>query len=141
MLIFQRPLGHDRRMNVRDLAIVRGLIAVAWADGRVSSEEHEVVDALLEAYGATPSEAAELRSFAASPRSLTDIELSELGLDDRRVLLQHAVLLTFVDGEQHERERRLLEDLVAELHLAPLDAQRVIEAAEQRAKAMLPMLN
>lgn len=128
-------------MDVRDLAIVRGLIAVAWADGRVASEEHQIVDALLEAYGATPSEAAELRAFAASPRSLNDIELNELGLDDRRVLLQHAVLLTFVDGEQHERERQLLEDLVAELRLNPLDAQRVLEAAEQRAKAMLPALD
>jgi tellurite resistance protein len=127
-------------MDRRDLAIIKGLVAVAWADGRVSKEEHEVVDALLEAYHATPSEAAEVRAFAAAPRTLSDIELSELSVDDRRVLLQHAVLLTYVDGEQHDKERELLADLIAELHLSPLDAERVVAAAEQRAQAMLSEL-
>lgn len=124
-------------MDVRDLAIVRGLVAVAWADGKVTAEEHEVVDALLAAYKATPSEAAEVRSFAATPRSLVDIDLGELSLDDRRVLLQHAVLLTFVDGEQHASERTLLADLIADLHLSPMDAERVVSAAEARARSML----
>jgi tellurite resistance protein len=123
-------------MDVRDLAIVRGLIAVAWADGRVTAEEHQIVDALLEAYKATPSEAAELRRFAARPRGLVDIELGQLSHDDRRVLLQHAVLLTFVDGEQHDKEKALIADLIAELNLSPMDAERVVGAAERRARAM-----
>lgn len=127
-------------MDVRDLAIVRGLVAVAWADGRVTTEEHEVVDALLEAYKATPSEAAEVRKFAATPRGLGDIELDALSLDDRRVLLQHAVLLTFADGEQHEKEKQLLADLIADLHLSPMDAERVVSAAEERAREMLGQL-
>ncbi len=128
-------------MDVRDLAIVRGLIAVAWADGKVTPQEHEVVDALIEAYKATPSEAAELRKFAQSPRSLSDIDLGQLSLDDRRVLLQHAVLITFVDGEQHAKEKELLADLVADLHLSPMDAERVQRAAEERARTLLGTLN
>lgn len=128
-------------MDVRDLAIVRGLIAVAWADERISAEEHQIVDALLEAYKATPSEAAEIRLFAAVRRGLGDIELGELGLEDRRVLLQHAVLLTFVDGLQHDKEKALLAELIAELNLSPMDAERVVGAAEQRARAMLDQLS
>lgn len=120
-------------MDGRDLAIVKGLAAVAWADGKVSSQEHQVIDALLEAYHATPSEAVEVRHFAATPRTLRDIELHELGLDDRRVLLHHAVLLTFADGEQHQKEKELIDELVAQLRLAPLDAERVIASAEQHA--------
>ncbi len=125
---------------MRDLAIVRGLVAVAWADGRVSPEEHQIVDALLDAYKATPSEKAEVLTFAATPRTLSDIQLGELSWEDRRVLLQHAVLLTYVDGQQQERERTLLTDLISELHLSPMDAERVVAAAEQRAKAALPEL-
>lgn len=120
-------------MDTRDLAIVKGLVAVAWADGRVNSEETAVIDALLEAYHATPSEVHEVKHFAATKRTLQDIELHELGMDDRRVLLHHAVLLTFVDGEQHPDEKVLIEELAAELHLAPLDAARVIESAEAHA--------
>lgn len=127
-------------MDARDFTIVRGLIAVAWADGRVTAEEHEIVDALLEAYKATPSEAAELRRFAVTPRGLQDIDVGQLSFDDRRVLLQHAVLLTFVDGQQHDKEKRLPADLIADLNLSPLDAERVVRAAEGRACEMLGQL-
>lgn len=124
-------------MDARDLAIVKGLTAVAWADGKVHAFETAIIDALLSAYRATPSEAYEVKRFAAAKRSLRDIELHELGIDDRRVLLHHAVLLTFVDGEQHPEEKQLLEELAAELHLAPLDAARVVEAAEGHARSLL----
>lgn len=124
-------------MDTRDLAIVKGLIAVAWADGKVNSGETAVIDALLEAYHATPSEVHEVKHFAATKRSLQDIELTELAMDDRRVLLHHAVLLTFADGEQHADEKILLEELAAELHLAPLDAARVVEAGEAHARALV----
>jgi hypothetical protein len=127
-------------MHAQDLAIVKGLVSVAWADDRIADEEFEVIDALLAAYEATPSEAQEVRKYAEAKRTLKDIELSELGSDDRRVLLQHAVLLTFIDGEQHEKEVELLEDLVGTLRIPPMEAERIITAAESRAKSMLEAL-
>lgn len=127
-------------MHAQDLAIVRGLVSVAWADERIADEEQQVLDALLAAYGASPSEARELRRYAEKRRTLEDIELTELGADDRRVLLQHAVLLTFIDGEQHQKEKDLLEDLVTRLRIPPVEAQRVIGVAEQRARSLLDQL-
>lgn len=124
-------------MDARDLAIVKGLSAVAWADGIVNDHETAVIEALLAAYQATPSEVYEVKQFASTKRSLRDIELHELGIDDRRVLLHHAVLLTFADGEQHPDEKQLLAELAAELHLAPLDAARVVEAAEAHARLLV----
>jgi tellurite resistance protein len=127
-------------MHPQDLAIVRGLVSVAWADGKVAAEEHEVIDALLAAYNASPSEIREVRGYAAKPRTLDDIELTDLSLDDRRVLLQHAVLLSYIDGEQHEREKQVLSELIERLHLTPADATRIMSAAEHRAKELLPAL-
>jgi tellurite resistance protein len=124
-------------VDARDLAIVKGLSAVAWADGKVNDQEMAVVEALLEAYRATPSEIHEVKRFAATKRSLEDIELNELGIDDRRVLLHHAVLLTFADGEPHPDELRLVRDLATELRLAPLDAARVVQSAEAHARALV----
>jgi tellurite resistance protein len=124
-------------MHSQDMAILRSLVSVAWADDRVADEEYQVIDALLSAYDATPSEARELRRFAATKRTLEDIELTELSADDRRVLLQHAVLLTFIDGEQHEKETALLEDLVSKLRIPGLEAERILQVAESRARAML----
>lgn len=128
-------------MHVQDLAIIKGLVAVAWADGRVSSDEQEVMDALLAAYNATPSEAAELRSYAKTPRTLDDIDLFNLSADDRRVLLIHAILLSFIDGEQHEKEKQMLEDLIDILHIPPAEAARIAAGAEARAKAATAQLN
>lgn len=127
-------------MHPQDLAIVRGLVSVAWADGRVAEEELEVIDAVLAAYNATPSEVREVRKYAASQRSLDDIELTELSMEDRRVLLQHSVLLTFVDGAQHDKEKQVLDELVDRLRITPAESTRIISAAELRAKEMIGKL-
>lgn len=113
---------------------------MAWADGRVADEEHQVIDALLAAYDATPSEAREIHKFADTARTIDEIELNDLSASDRRVLLQHAVLLTFIDGEQHEKEKQLLSDLVDKLRIPSAEAQRILAAAEERARTMLKQL-
>ena len=123
-------------MHEQDLAMVKGLVSVAWADGRVTSEEGEVIEALLQAFHATPSERAEVRAYAATKRTLDDVPLTELSHDDRRVLLQHAVLLTYADDEHHVDERALLDELCKKLRIPELEARGIIEAAERRVKTL-----
>ena len=127
-------------MLPQNLAIVKSLVSVAWADGRVSREETEVLDALLEAFHALPSEAHELRKFAETPRSLADVPVSELDFAGRRQVLQHAVLLSYVDGKQDEKEKALLEQLVVTLGIPPLEARDLVRDSEERAKSLLPLL-
>ncbi|MES1185203.1 MAG: hypothetical protein ABUL60_15435 [Myxococcales bacterium] len=127
-------------MQAQNLAVVKGLVSVAWADGHVSSEETEVLEALLEAFHALPSEAHELRKFAQTPRSLADVPIHELGFAARRQLLQHAVLLSFVDGKQDEKEKALLEQLVQALEIPALEARDLVRDSEERAKALLKLL-
>jgi tellurite resistance protein len=116
------------------------LVSVAWADGHVSREETEVLDALLEAFQALPSEAHELRRFAESPRSLADVPVSELGFAARRQLLQHAVLLSYVDGKQDEKEKALLEQLIVALEIPPLEARDLVRDADESARQLLVLL-
>lgn len=127
-------------MHEQNMAILKGLVSVAWADGHVAEEEREVLEALLDAFEASSSEAHEIRSYAKTPKSIDDIPLTDLSHDDRRVLLQHAVLLTFIDGEQHEKEKKILEDLCQKLHIPTLEAKGIIDAATQRAKGFLDLL-
>ena len=122
------------------MAILKGLVAIAWADGRVANEELEVIEALLQAFAASPSETREIRAYAKEPKRLADIPVTDLSFDDRRVLLQHAVLLTFIDGEQHEKERKLLEELCELLRIPGVEAKGLIAAAEERAKGFLNLL-
>lgn len=127
-------------MHAQNLSVVKGLVSVAWADGHVSREETEVLDALLEAFQALPSESHELRKFAQSPRSLADVPVAELGFAARRQLLQHAVLLSYVDGKQDDKEKALLDQLVVALEIPPLEARDLMRDADESARQLLKLL-
>lgn len=127
-------------MHEQNLAIIKGLVCVAWADGRVGGEESEIIESVLDAFHAMPTERREIQLFSKKPRTIADIPIHDLSSDDRRVLLQHSVLLTFVDGEQHEKEKRLLDELSEVLRIPMLEAKGIIGAAEERAREMLNVL-
>lgn len=126
-------------MDIQDKAILKGLVAVAWVDGVVHAGEQEHIEALINAFGADESEAEEIRAFASAPKGLVDIPITDLSRDDRRVLLNHAVVLTFMDGEQSEVERKVIGELREALRIPEGEAERVIEAASARARRLLQM--
>lgn len=128
-------------MHAQNLAILKGLVAVAWADGVFADEEKQALDGLLAAFGADEEEAAKVREYAATPRTLTDIPLGDLSADDRRMLFSHAVLLSYVDGEQAESERKFLDALANHLHIPAAEAHAISEASSNRAKKFLKLLD
>ncbi len=121
-------------------AMVKSLIAVAWADGKVEDEETEVIDALISAFGLEGEDADTMREFAKTPRTLEEIPLTELSLHDRRMLLQHAVIVTFIDGEQSPDELALLDELQNRLHLEAAEATELREMATARAQRLLQLM-
>jgi tellurite resistance protein len=121
-------------------AMVKSLVAVAWADGRLHRHEQQLIDALLSAFEVDTASASALRSYAGQPRSLEDIPLNELSADDRRMLLQHAVLLTYVDGEQSAEERELLHVLAQRLRVPDREAKPLLESAARRAQRLKTLL-
>jgi uncharacterized tellurite resistance protein B-like protein len=127
-------------MHDQNLAIVKSLVTVAWADGVYADAEKEMVEALISAFEATDDEATAIRSFAADKKTIDDIPLTDLSTDDRRLLLQHAVLLTYIDGEQAESEKEYLGALSTKLRIPDDEAKSLVDAAEARAKRFLNLL-
>lgn len=127
-------------MQEHQEAMVKSLIAVAWADGRMDGEETEVIEALLGAFEVPEDSAKELREYAREPKKLEDVPLTDLSASDRRLLLQHAVILTFIDGEQSADEVRVLDELVQRLKIPAAEAKVLLEAAEAHAKRLLDLL-
>ena len=127
-------------MHDQELAIIRALVPVAWADGDFAEKEQEMLDALLDAYGATATEREELKTYAKEKRTLEDITLSDLSAGDRRLLLGHAVVLTFADGKLQAQEIAVINDLAKYLRIPEEEARMVILAASERAKANLALL-
>ncbi len=127
-------------MHEQNMAILKSLVVVAWADGRIESTEREVIQALLQAFEASPAETAIIEDFVSEPKTLDDLPLGDLSMDDRRSLLQHAVFLTYCDGEQHEKERALLDELAARLRVPEAERKPLLEAASERARRFLDLL-
>jgi tellurite resistance protein len=127
-------------MHEEDLAIVKALVPMAWADGVFADKEKEALNALLDVVGATDEEKAALHAYAEERRTLDDINLQDLSADDRRAVLQHAVLLSYVDGHQGPEEKKLLDELVAKLKIPLEEATPMIAAASERAKKHLALL-
>jgi uncharacterized tellurite resistance protein B-like protein len=127
-------------MHEQDIAIVKALVPVAWADGEFAEQEMETLDALLDAYSATDDEKRALKEYAKQRRTLDEIDLQELSADDRRVLLQHAVLLSFADGEQTPDEVEFLVKLAAKLKIPETEAKTVMANAAERAQKFLHLL-
>ena len=44
-------------MHEQDKAILKSLVSVAWADGTFELREHQMLDALIESFGASKAEA------------------------------------------------------------------------------------
>ena len=127
-------------MHEQDLAIVRALVPVAWADGVYEQREKEMIDALLDAYNASDTEKKEVHAYAEKKPSLDDINLQDLSADDRRVLLKHAVLLSFADGSQGKEELEFLDKLAKKLRIPDDEAKQVMDDSAQRAKKYLHLL-
>lgn len=121
-------------------AMIKSLVAVAWADGRVDGEESEVIEALLSSFEIQASDAEMIREYAKTERSIDDVPISELSADDRRALLQHAVILTYIDGEQSHKEREVLQRLVGMLRIPADEAQELLAVADERARRLISLL-
>ncbi len=127
-------------MHEQDIAIVKALVPMAWADGEFAEQEMETIEALLDAFNATDAEKASIKEYAKSKRTLDDIDLQELSADDRRMLLQHAVLMSFADGKQTPSELEFLGMLAAKLKIPEDVAKATMDAAAERAKKFLHLL-
>jgi len=127
-------------MKTQDMAIVKSLVSVAWADGEYHDKEKEMIEGLISAFEANEHEAAFIREYAAEQKSLDDIPLNDLSTDDRLMILQHAVLMTYVDGSQHEDEKKFLHDLVKHLGIPEGLTTEILSVAESRAKRFLNLL-
>jgi hypothetical protein len=99
-----------------------------------------MLDALLDAYRASDKEKEILHEYAEHRRTIDDIDLQELSSDDRRVLFQHAVLLTFADGDQSKEEITFLHALAKKIRLDEAERDTLMEVGAHRAKKYMKLL-
>ena len=128
-------------MHEQDLAIVKALVSVAWADGVFAERERAMLDALLDAYGAGaggPRRRLRVRRDSGA-RSTTSIRRSSRPTI-AAILLQHAVLLTFADGDQSTGGDRPARRALGEASHPGARGAALLDAGAERAKKSLHLL-
>lgn len=124
-------------MTPAEKNIVKSLIAVAWADGKMEDAEASVVEGLLVGFDASDNETEELLAWARTRRSLDkDIPVQEMTDEDRELLLSNAALLTAADGRVTYTEKAALEQLVKVLGISADKAKEIIAGAADGALAL-----
>ena len=114
--------------------IVKCLVAVAWADGKVAAPESGVIEGLLCGFDASESEEKELLDYAKVKRTLReDAPLKALSIEERELLLANAALLTHADGTQSDSEKELLNRLVTLLEFDEESAGQILESVQNGA--------
>lgn len=121
-------------MTPSELNIVRSLVAVAWADGKLESGESGVIEGMLCGFDASDEEEREILEYAKTRRTLeNDIPLDEMTREDRELLLANAALLTHADGDQSASEKAALEKLIGILGFSKEEADKVLASADDGA--------
>jgi tellurite resistance protein len=115
--------------------MIKTLVTVAWADGRVADEEREIIDTLIELNDLDETEAQKIRTWAEKRRDLRELRFDGLEDIDKTMILQQAVFVTYVDGEQSDKELELLRDLGKRLAIEPDRVADIIRTATAHAKA------
>jgi uncharacterized tellurite resistance protein B-like protein len=114
--------------------IVKCLVAVAWADGKVAAPESGVIEGLLCGFDASEDEERELLDYAKHKRTLSgDAPFRELSQEERELLLANAALLTHADGEQSDSEKELLNKLVSLLDFDEDEAGQIMDSVQDGA--------
>ena len=114
--------------------VLKSLVAVAWADGKMVEGEAGVIEGLLAGFDASDAEEAEILEYAKTPRSISgDVPVADLNAEDRELLLSNAALLTQVDGVESVRERAVLGELVRLLEFSPEEAAKIVAEAQDGA--------
>ena len=114
--------------------IVKCLVAVAWADGKVAAPESGVIEGLLCGFDASEDEEREILDYAKLKRTLSeDAPLKALSQEERELLLANAALLTHADGEQSDSEKELLNKLVTMLEFDEESAGQILDSVQDGA--------
>ncbi|HET7542840.1 MAG TPA: TerB family tellurite resistance protein [Polyangiaceae bacterium] len=114
--------------------IVKCLVAVAWADGKVAAPESGVIEGLLCGFDASEEEERELLDYARRKRTLNaDAPFQDLSREERELLLANAALLTHADGDQSASEKELLDKLTQLLEFDARAAAQILESVQDGA--------
>lgn len=114
-------------MSEGKVAVLKTVLAMAYADGTLSEPEQRLVDFLIDSQGLSPEEQASVRAQADSQVDLDELAAQIPEEAERAWAYEVAALVSLMDGAQESAESALLSRLQPALGIAD-EAARATEA-------------
>ena len=103
--------------RLQPLQICKFLCGVAWADADIDEGERAYILNLAQLMGLTNAELEKVNGWLELPPDPHDIAPSRLSIEDKRDLIQQALILVNIDGQVTLHEERLIKLLSKTLRL------------------------
>jgi tellurite resistance protein len=113
--------------------ILQGVLFMELADGELHPDEKDLIQVIAERFDLTEEELAEAIGDARS-LSVDDIRQS-LDHDDRKTVVQYAVMAAYADGNMDAKEEDFLHTLEKRLGMNAKDVRELEELGRELAKA------
>ncbi len=94
--------------HLAPLQILKFLCGVAWADGVVAESERDYILNLAQLMALEPADVTAVQAWLQQPPEPHDIAPSRLSAEDKRDLIQQALILVNIDGALSTQEDRLI---------------------------------
>lgn len=109
----------------KKVAIIKGLIAVAWADGNLNLRELEILNEYVVQFGLTKREINSVYTFIANPPVLEDLPEIITDIDDRLFLISQAYVMACADESLSFQEINVINQLVETFSLPKKEVEKV----------------
>ena len=112
-------------MNNTEEALLKGLVHMIWADGKVSDDERELLGGVLNDLGLSEEEIQQVGQMMISPPALGDLKKSVPDHASRIEIMRVLIAAAFADGSVHKKELSFLDKMAIHLEITHTELEEL----------------
>ena len=114
-------------MQEKDIAVIKGLIQVMWADGELAEAEREMLGSILVNMGCSPEELQEIAGMLKEPPSVDTLLKDLPDKESRRDVIKIVYAMALADDDYADSEDAFIKKLAAKLKISPKELEELKE--------------
>ncbi len=114
-------------MQEKDIAVIKGLIQVMWADGELAEAEREMLGGILVNMGCSAEELQEIAGMLQEPPSVDTLLKDLPDKESRCDVIKIVYAMALADDDYAESEDKFIRKLAEKLEITPKELETLKE--------------
>lgn len=114
-------------MQEKDIAVIKGLIQVMWADGELAEAEREMLGGILVNMGCSAEELQEIAGMLQEPPSVDTLLKDLPDKESRCDVIKIVYAMALADDDYAESEDKFIKKLAEKLEITPKELETLKE--------------